>query len=151
MMMSIYPAMALDSRHLTRTHTTINQKQAATLDDSKERWCDHGEVKVRRLISWKGYANCNFIYFAMALDGHSTRTHTTTNQKQAAIMEGRRERWCGHRGGENGEVKVFFIHSPCRGRGEQYDDEYVSCNGIRQPPFDEDTHNNQPKTGGDIG
>ena len=60
----------------------------------------------------EGYVNCNFIYFAMALDGHLTRTHTTTNQKQAAIMEGRRERWCGHRGGENGEVKVFFIHSP---------------------------------------
>jgi hypothetical protein len=33
MMMSMYPAMALDSRHSTKTHTTTNQKQAATLDD----------------------------------------------------------------------------------------------------------------------
>ena len=37
-----------------------------------------------------------------ALDSrHSTRTHTTTNQKQSAVMEGRRERRCGHRGGED--------------------------------------------------
>jgi len=27
----------------------------------------------------------------------------------------------------------------------------ILCNGIRQPPFDKDTHNNQPKTGGDNG
>jgi len=25
----------------------------------------------------------------------------------------------------------------------------ILCDGIRRPPFDEDTHNNQPKTGGD--
>jgi hypothetical protein len=40
--------MALDSRHSTRTHTTTNQKQVVIKEDSKERWCDYGEVKVRR-------------------------------------------------------------------------------------------------------
>ena len=29
------------------------------------------------------------------------RTHTTTNQKQAAKMKDRKERRCGHRGGES--------------------------------------------------
>ena len=31
--------------------TQINQKQAAIMEDSKERWCDHGEVKVRRYVN----------------------------------------------------------------------------------------------------
>jgi hypothetical protein len=42
-------------------------------------------------------------YDDTALDSrHSTRTHTTTSQKQSAKMEGRRERRCGH-----GEVKIY--------------------------------------------
>ena len=32
---------------------------------------------------------------------HLMRTHTTTNRKQAAKMKDRRERRCGHRGGES--------------------------------------------------
>ena len=41
-------------------------------------------------------------YDDTALDSrHLTRTHTTTNQKQSAVMEGRRERWRDHWGGED--------------------------------------------------
>ena len=39
-------SMALDCRHLTRTYTTPNQKQAAIMKDSRERWCDHGVGKI---------------------------------------------------------------------------------------------------------
>ena len=35
------PPFDEDGRQSTRTHTTTNQIQAVTLDDSKERWCGH--------------------------------------------------------------------------------------------------------------
>ena len=48
------------------------------------------------------------IYYGMKFKGmgwppvkDNGRTHTTTNQKHAAIMEDRRERRCGHWGGES--------------------------------------------------
>ena len=51
----------------------------------------------KRYISEK-----SLFYYSMALDGrYSTRTHTTTNQKQSAVMEGRRERRRDHWGGED--------------------------------------------------
>ncbi len=52
------------------------------------RWCGH-----RRLNDIVGRGG------RQSTRTHTTRTNTTTNQKQVTIMEGRRERWCGHRVG----------------------------------------------------
>jgi hypothetical protein len=42
------------------------------------------------------------LYYSMALDGHHLmRTHTTTNQKQVAIMEDSRERCHYHQGAKS--------------------------------------------------
>ena len=161
------PPFDEDGRQSTRTHTTTNQIQAVTLDDSKERWCGHcgGEdlsfwqryqiiiniftqdcrhsmrtavsrrghtqqpTKYRRwhwmivrrggaaivevriyclgndIIGrgrWCGHWRLNNIVGRggrQSTRTHTMRTHTTTNQEQMTIMEGRRERWCGHRVG----------------------------------------------------
>ena len=93
-----------------RGHTTINYGTVSQNHSRRRR-------RRRRLyhMGWEYCSDCDaankggiiflqiIIYiYAMTLDGqHSTRTHTTINQKQSAVMEVRRERRCCHRGGED--------------------------------------------------
>jgi hypothetical protein len=52
------------------------------------RWCGHW--RLNNIVGRGGRQSTRT---------HTMRTHTTTNQEQMTIMEGRRERWCGHRVG----------------------------------------------------
>ena len=89
---------------------------------------------------WKRYINeklINILFYGIRrplFDSYSTRTNTTTNQKQSAKMEDRRERRRGH-----GDVKIYrfggdIIWKRC------INEKLINLlfYGIRRPLFDKD-------------